>query len=131
MCEELGVTMLVRDNNEHAKAGNINTAFKRTEGELVLILDCDHMPVKHFLKHTVGFFFDKKVAFVQTPHWFYNPDPFERNLLTGGKIPVGNELFIRYCKKVTTFGMPPFSVVQQQSLEKSTRYKWEELLQKL
>jgi cellulose synthase (UDP-forming) len=27
MCEELGATMLVRDNNEHAKAGNINTRF--------------------------------------------------------------------------------------------------------
>jgi len=103
MCEELGVTMLVRDNNEHAKAGNINTAFKRTEGELVLILDCDHMPVKHFLKHTVGFFFDKKVAFVQTPHWFYNPDPFERNLLTGGKIPVGNELFYKVLQKGNDF----------------------------
>jgi cellulose synthase (UDP-forming) len=30
MCEELGAIMLVRDNNEHAKAGNINTAFRRT-----------------------------------------------------------------------------------------------------
>src|SRR4028118_2354340 len=79
MCEELGATMMTRDNNEHAKAGNINTAFKRTEGDLVLILDCDHMPVKRLLMHTVGFFFNPKVAFVQTPHWFYNPDPFERD----------------------------------------------------
>jgi cellulose synthase (UDP-forming) len=103
MCEELGATMLTRDNNDHAKAGNINTAFKRTDGELVLILDCDHMPVKHFLMHTVGFFFNPKVAFVQTPHWFYNPDPFERNLLTGGKIPVGNELFYKVLQKGNDF----------------------------
>src|SRR3712207_3572408 len=61
MCEELGATMMTRDNNEHAKAGNINTAFKRTEGDLVLILDCDHMPVKEFLLHTVGFFFNPNV----------------------------------------------------------------------
>ncbi|HBL13419.1 MAG TPA: cellulose synthase [Cyanobacteria bacterium UBA11162] len=103
MCEELGATMLTRDNNDHAKAGNINTAFKRTEGDLVLILDCDHMPIKQFLMNTVGFFFDPKVAFVQTPHWFYNPDPFERNLLTKGKIPVGNELFYKVLQKGNDF----------------------------
>ncbi len=103
MCEELGATMLTRDNNEHAKAGNINTAFRRTNGDLVLILDCDHIPSRQFLQHTVGFFFDPKVAFVQTPHWFYNPDPFERNLLTGGKIPVGNELFYKVLQKGNDF----------------------------
>ncbi|NEP12023.1 MAG: UDP-forming cellulose synthase catalytic subunit [Symploca sp. SIO2C1] len=103
-CEELGVTMMTRDNNEHAKAGNINTAFKRTDGDLVLILDCDHMPTRNFLQNTVGFFLrDEKLAFVQTPHWFYNPDPFERNLLTGGKIPVGNELFYKVLQKGNDF----------------------------
>jgi cellulose synthase (UDP-forming) len=103
MCEELGAIMLTRDNNDHAKAGNINTAFRRTDGDLVLILDCDHIPSRQFLQHTVGFFFDPKVAFVQTPHWFYNPDPFERNLLTGGKIPVGNELFYKVLQKGNDF----------------------------
>ncbi len=103
MCEELGAIMLTRDNNEHAKAGNINTAFRRTQGDLVLILDCDHIPSRQFLQHTVGFFFDSKVAFVQTPHWFYNPDPFERNLLTGGRVPVGNELFYKVLQKGNDF----------------------------
>jgi cellulose synthase (UDP-forming) len=65
----------------------------------VLILDCDHIPSRQILQHTVGFFFDPKVAFVQTPHWFYNPDPFERNLLTGGRIQVGNELFYKVLAK--------------------------------
>lgn len=103
MCDELGVKMLTRDNNDHAKAGNINTAFKNTDGDLVLILDCDHMPIKKFLLNVVGFFFDPKLAFVQTPHWFYNPDPFERNLLTRGKIPVGNELFYKVLQKGNDF----------------------------
>lgn len=103
MCEELGATMLTRDNNDHAKAGNINTAFNRTDGDLVLILDCDHMPTQQFLLDTVGFFFNPNVAFVQTPHWFYNPDPFERNLLTQGKIPVGNELFYKVLQKGNDF----------------------------
>jgi cellulose synthase (UDP-forming) len=99
MCDELGVRMLVRDNNDHAKAGNINTALPRTEGDLVLILDCDHIPSRGFLQNVVGFFQNPKVALVQTPHWFYNPDPFERNLLTKGKIPVGNELFYKVLQK--------------------------------
>lgn len=103
MCEEVGCTMLTRDNNDHAKAGNINTAFRTTPGDLVLILDCDHIPTRQILKHTVGFFFDPKVAFVQTPHWFYNPDPFERNLLTRGKVPVGNELFYKVLQKGNDF----------------------------
>jgi cellulose synthase (UDP-forming) len=103
MCEDLGCALLTRDNNDHAKAGNINTAFRRTEGDLVLILDCDHIPSRQFLQHTVGFFFNPKVAFVQTPHWFYNPDPFERNLFTGGRVPVGNELFYKVLQKGNDF----------------------------
>ncbi len=103
MCEDLGCVMLTRDNNDHAKAGNINTALQRTGGDLILILDCDHIPVRHFLKDTVGFFYKPKVSLVQTPHWFYNPDPFERNLQTGGTIPVGNELFYKVLQKGNDF----------------------------
>ncbi|WP_293090643.1 UDP-forming cellulose synthase catalytic subunit [Moorena sp. SIOASIH] len=103
MCEDLGSELLTRDNNDHAKAGNINTAFHNTKGDLVLILDCDHIPAKSLLKETVGFFFNPKVSFVQTPHWFYNPDPFERNLLTEGRIPVGNELFYKVLQKGNDF----------------------------
>jgi cellulose synthase (UDP-forming) len=40
---------------------------------------------------------------VQTPHWFYNPDPFERNLQTDGEIPVGNELFYKVLQKGNDF----------------------------
>ncbi|MBW4559760.1 MAG: UDP-forming cellulose synthase catalytic subunit [Mojavia pulchra JT2-VF2] len=103
MCQELGCIHMTRGNNDHAKAGNINTAFRKTDGDLVMILDCDHIPSRQFLLHTVGFFFDPKVSFVQTPHWFYNPDPFERNLVTNGRIPVGNELFYKVLQKGNDF----------------------------
>ncbi|KYC35977.1 cellulose synthase [Scytonema hofmannii PCC 7110] len=103
MCDEIGCTHMTRDTNEHAKAGNINNAFRQTDGDLVLVLDCDHIPSRQFLLNTVGFFYDPKVSFVQTPHWFYNPDPFERNLLTGGRIPVANELFYKVLQKGNDF----------------------------
>ena len=103
MCDEVGAVMMVRDNNDHAKAGNINTAMRQTKGDLVLILDCDHIPSKQMLIETVGFFGNPKVALVQTPHWFYNPDPFERNLLTQGRVPVGNELFYKVVQRGNDF----------------------------
>jgi cellulose synthase (UDP-forming) len=103
MCQELGCILLTRDNNDHAKAGNINTAMRRTQGQLILILDCDHIPSKQFLQQTVGFFLNPRVALVQTPHWFYNPDPFERNLLTQGRVPVNNELFYKVIQKGNDF----------------------------
>lgn len=103
MCHEVGCTLLTRDNNDHAKAGNINAAMQRTGGDLVMILDCDHIPTRDFLQNTVGFFYDSKVTLVQTPHWFYNPDPFERNLLTRGRVPVSNELFYKVVQKGNDF----------------------------
>ena len=103
MCVELGCELMVRNDNSHAKAGNINTALPKTPGDLILILDCDHIPTRTILKETVGFFLNPKVSLVQTPHWFYNPDPFERNLQTGGTIPVGNELFYKVLQKGNDF----------------------------
>jgi cellulose synthase (UDP-forming) len=103
MCTEIGCSLLTRDNNDHAKAGNINTALRRTQGDLVLILDCDHIPSRNFLQNTVGFFFNPNIFLVQTPHWFYNPDPFERNLMTGGQVPVSNELFYKVVQKGNDF----------------------------
>jgi cellulose synthase (UDP-forming) len=103
MCEEIGCTMLTRADNSHAKAGNINTALRRTDGDLVMILDCDHIPARNFLQSTVGFFYNSNVTLVQTPHWFYNPDPFERNLLTQGRVPVSNELFYKVVQKGNDF----------------------------
>ncbi|MFH1482718.1 MAG: PilZ domain-containing protein [Chloroflexota bacterium] len=81
LASRLGCRYLTRPNNRHAKAGNINEALARTSGELVLIFDADHAPVQSFLRETVGFFSDPRVAFVQTEQHFYNPDPFQHNLL--------------------------------------------------
>ena len=94
MAAELGVNYLTRENNEHAKAGNINSALKYTDGELILILDCDHVPTRDILKNTVGCFLkDKKLFLVQTPHFFINPDPVEKNLATFLDVPSENEMF--------------------------------------
>ena len=90
----VGVQCFTRADNNHAKAGNINAALKRTNGEFVAIFDCDHMPTRSFLQYTMGWFLvDPKLAMVQTPHHFLSPDPFERNLHTFRHVPNEGELF--------------------------------------
>jgi cellulose synthase (UDP-forming) len=93
-CEELGVHYVTRTNNNHAKAGNINAALKKSSGEYVAIFDCDHIPTRSFLQVAMGWFGrDDKLAVVQMPHYFFSADPFERNLDTHGKVPNEGELF--------------------------------------
>jgi cellulose synthase (UDP-forming) len=69
-----GAGYLTRPDNSHAKAGNINAALPRTDGELVLMLDADHVPMPDALDAMVGYFDDERVALVQSPHDFFNHD---------------------------------------------------------
>ena len=116
MASRLGVNYFARETNRYAKAGNINegllrcaprgdvndrdraacgtTGFGRSCGELVLFLDCDHVPTQDLLRNTVGFFLeDEKLCLVQTPHFFINPTPIEKNLETHRHSPHENEMF--------------------------------------
>lgn len=91
---DVGVGYITRNDNAHAKAGNLNHAMKLTHGELICVFDCDHVATRIFLQATVGGFLqDPKLALVQTPHYFYSPDPFERNLSVGRNIPNEGALF--------------------------------------
>jgi cellulose synthase (UDP-forming) len=69
-----GARYLTRTDNAHAKAGNLNAALPRTEGDLVLMLDADHVPMPDALDALVGYFDDEQMALVQTPHDFFNHD---------------------------------------------------------
>src|SRR5579872_5216638 len=92
--EAVGVGYITRDNNLHAKAGNLNNALRQTDGELLALFDSDHVPTRAFLQLTVGWFLrDERLALVQTPHHFYSPDPFERNLAAGTTVPNEGQLF--------------------------------------
>ncbi|MFD2235914.1 UDP-forming cellulose synthase catalytic subunit [Aureimonas populi] len=94
LCDELGATYLTRERNEHAKAGNLNNGLKHSTGDLVAVFDADHAPARDFLLETVGYFDeDPRLFLVQTPHFFLNPDPVERNLRTFDRMPSENEMF--------------------------------------
>ncbi len=92
--EERGIGYITRDDNLHAKAGNINHALAQIDAPFVAIFDCDHVPTRSFMQMTMGLFFgDEHLGMVQTPHHFYSPDPFERNLHQFRSVPNEGELF--------------------------------------
>lgn len=94
LCRDLGVMYSTRARNEHAKAGNMSAALERLNGDLVVVFDADHVPSRDFLARTVGYFVENPRLFlVQTPHFFINRDPIERNLGLSDACPPENEMF--------------------------------------
>ncbi len=91
---EAGIGYRTRPDNKFAKAGNINTALETISSPLIAVFDSDHVPTRSFLQMTIGWFLrDPRLAVMQTPHHFYSPDPFERNLRQFHIIPNEGELF--------------------------------------
>ncbi|MCM0618860.1 glycosyltransferase family 2 protein [Nocardioides bruguierae] len=75
--EAAGIGWITRSSDwigmpRHAKAGNLNNALLSTEGEFLLILDADQVPLPEILDRTLGYFNDEQMALVQTPQWFKN-----------------------------------------------------------
>jgi cellulose synthase (UDP-forming) len=65
-----------------------------TDGEFIAVFDCDHVPTRAFLQMTMGWMVrEPQLAFIQTPHHFYSPDPFQRNLAAGTYVPAEGNLF--------------------------------------
>jgi cellulose synthase (UDP-forming) len=123
LCESVGATWIIRPEHNHAKAGNINHALPQTSGALIAFFDADHVPVRGFLTATVGFFLENdRLSLVQTPHHFYNQDPFVRNLHLGDAIPPEQHLFYHGIQIGNDFWNSAFfcgscAVIRRQALE--------------
>ena len=70
--QRLGVPIdyIHRDNREGYKAGALQEGLKTATGEFVAIFDADFIPPADFLRRTVPYFTDSKMAMVQT-RWSY------------------------------------------------------------
>ena len=95
LAQSMGCSYITREGRDHAKAGNLNHALRQTSGELIAVFDTDHVPTSAFLRETVGFFENERVAIVQTPHHFYNPDIFQKNLRLETELKNEQALFFR------------------------------------
>ena len=80
MARELGIGYITRADNRNAKAGNLNNALAQTNGDFILQLDADHVPLPYILDRLLGYMDDPRVAFVQAPQNFYNNEAFGTHL---------------------------------------------------
>ena len=123
LAEELGCRYLAREDNSHAKAGNLNNALKYSEGEFIAIFDADHAPKRSFLSRTLGYFRDQRVAFVQTPQDFYNLDSFQHRGKAGNRaIWTEQSLFFRVIQRGKDYHNAAFfcgscAVIRREALE--------------
>lgn len=92
VANEEGVNYITRSNNIGFKAGNLRNAMEHTSGDFIVICDADTRLFPTFLEHTLGYFRDKDVAWVQTPQWFFDipegdtlPDYLARKVGSPGK----------------------------------------------
>ncbi|MGB5597365.1 MAG: glycosyltransferase, partial [Thiothrix litoralis] len=72
VAEEEGVGYITRTSNIGFKAGNLRNAMEQTHGDFIVICDADTRPFPTILEHTLGYFRDPDVAWVQTPQWFFD-----------------------------------------------------------
>ncbi len=70
LAHRFGVNYLSRQTNEGFKAGNLENALRQTNADFFVICDADTKLAPNFLSRTLGYFRDRKIAWVQCPHWF-------------------------------------------------------------
>lgn len=100
LSKELGCQYVVRTQNVHAKAGNLNNALQQSRADFVAVFDADHAPHRKFLMRTLGYFLDAQVAFVQTPQDFYNLDSYQHRATgTAGVVWTEQSLFFRVIQR--------------------------------
>jgi cellulose synthase (UDP-forming) len=75
MAAEEGAGYFTREARAGFKAGNLRNGIERTDGDLFVICDADTRPLPALLEETLGYFRDPRVAWVQTPQWFYDVAP--------------------------------------------------------
>lgn len=92
-CRAKGAGYIIRPDNAHAKAGNINHALEKTEAPFMAVLDADFVPQRNWLMRTMGFFEAPNVGIVQVPHSFYNHDPLQQNLALRDAVPDDQRFF--------------------------------------
>jgi cellulose synthase (UDP-forming) len=74
LAESLGIGRIDCTDVDGAKAGKINHALRQTDGEIVLVIDPDHVPEPEFLDRVLGHFDDPDVGFVQVVQAYHNQD---------------------------------------------------------
>ena len=75
-CYRSGIKVFHLQNYPGFKSGALNFALAQTapDVEVIAVVDSDYIVKPNFLRETVPYFSDPRLAFVQTPQAFYNRD---------------------------------------------------------
>lgn len=105
---QMNINYLDRPDNKGAKAGNLNNALAHSSSPYIVTFDADMIPKSDFLMKMIPYFVDAelrnrgrkeeekiKLGFVQSPQAFYNPDLFQFNLFSEGRIPNEQDYFYK------------------------------------
>lgn len=77
LAQRMDCRYIARPVHDHAKAGNINYALTKTDGEFIVLLDADMVPQPGYIDRTLGYFENEKLAYIQMPQEFYNQDSIQ------------------------------------------------------
>ena len=94
-CRVWQVEYVTRPEHAHAKAGNLNHSLALTTADFIVTMDADFAAHRDFVRATLPFFADPRLAVLQTPQTFYNPDMVQQNLGLGGGVADEQALFFR------------------------------------
>ncbi|MBC7945780.1 MAG: glycosyltransferase [Burkholderiales bacterium] len=86
LAAELSCHYLSSNSQDWTKADFLNHALAHSHGDFFAVFEADHAPKHDFLTHTLGYFKDDAVAYVQTPLDFYNLDPTQQRLKRENRI---------------------------------------------
>ncbi|MDD2769377.1 MAG: glycosyltransferase [Methylococcus sp.] len=93
LAEELDVDYVAPEAQDGLGTHNLRRIVEATDGDFLVFCDADTRLLPGFLEHTLGYFRDPDMAWVQTPHWYYDipegeplADTLERRLGGAGAI---------------------------------------------
>ena len=72
LAERIGILRIDCADVSGAKAGKVNYALSQTNGEIVLVIDPDHIAEPQFLNPVLGHFKNSEVGFVQVVQAYHN-----------------------------------------------------------
>jgi cellulose synthase (UDP-forming) len=72
LAERIGISRIECSSVAGAKAGKVNYALSQTSGEIVLVIDPDHIAEPQFLNIVIGYFKNPDIGFVQVVQAYHN-----------------------------------------------------------
>jgi cellulose synthase (UDP-forming) len=98
LAQRLGAGYLTRADNTYAKAGNLNAGLRHALGlaeppDAIAVIDADFVATPMLLRRAAALFYADDVAVVQTPQFFFNPDPIQLNLGAAKLVPDEQRFF--------------------------------------